>query len=276
MAGKSQMNRTVVALVVVIVLVAAVAIFLKRGAEEQSQQTVPQAVEPAPRAQPEPVPDVEPAPPSPSVPAEPEEPPPVLPALDESDPEVSAALTVQLGRRFMRDFMVPESILRKSVVTLDNLPGDRVAMKVRAIRRLDGKFLVAGPDDALYLDPDNYARYASFVRLIAEVDPVKAIDLYARWYPLLQQLYVELGYPGRQFNDRVIEVIDDLLVTPEVTGTIPLVRPHVLYEYADPRLEDLSGGQKVLLRMGPDHARVVKEKMRALRSQLVERSVSLQ
>lgn len=270
------MNRTVVALVVVVVLVAAVAIFLKRGAEERPPQAEPQVLETAPPPVPAPVPRVDPAPPAPSMPVEPDAPPPALPAVDESDPEVGAALTAQLGGSFMRDFMVPESMLRKSVVTLDNLPADRVAMKTRAIRRLDGKFLVAGTDDALYLDPDNHARYASFVRLIAEVDPAKAVDLYARWYPRLQQLYEELGYPGRQFNDRVIEVIDELLVTPEVNGTIPLVRPHVLYEYADPALEALSGGQKVLVRMGPDHARVVKEKLRAVRSQLVERSVSLE
>lgn len=270
------MNRTVLTLVVVIVLVAAVAFYLTRGAEDPPRQVAPAAVEPGSQPAPAPMLDVEPVPPPPSVPAEPVEPPPALPTLDESDPEISAALTAQLGRRFMRDFMVPESILRKSVVTLDNLRADRVAMKVRAIRRLDGKFLVAGTDDAPYLDPDNYARYETFVGLVAGVDPVRSVDLYAHWYPLLQQLYEELGYPGRQFNDRVIEVIDELLLTPEVAGTIPLVRPHVLYEYADPDLEALSGGQKVLVRMGPDHASVVKKKLRAIRSQLIERSVSLQ
>jgi hypothetical protein len=47
----------------------------------------------------------------------------------------------------------------------------------------------------------------------------------------------------RYFGDRLIEVIDDLLEAPEVQGTIKLVRPKVLYEFAAPELEDLSAGR---------------------------------
>lgn len=272
------MNRTVLALIAVIVLVVAVVLFLKRGPGDRAPDTMPApvATEPQPAPAPATAPDVEPPPPAPSMPAEPAEEVPPLPAVDASDPEIGAALAEQLGGRFLREFMVPESILRKSVVTLDNLPADRVSMKVRAIRRLDGKFLVGGTEDAPYIDPENYRRYSRFVRLIDGVDPDAAIDLYARWYPLLQQLYEELGYPDRQFNDRVIEVIDELLAAPEIGGPIPLVRPHVLYEFADPELEALSGGQKVLVRMGPDNARTLKDKLRDLRTRLVERSVARQ
>jgi hypothetical protein len=43
----------------------------------------------------------------------------------------------------------------------------------------------------------------------------------------------------------------------------------VQYEYADPKLEALTAGQKVLVRMGPDNARAVKTKLRELRSALI-------
>jgi hypothetical protein len=78
-----------------------------------------------------------------------------------------------------------------------------------------------------------------------------------------------LGYPDKYFNDRAIEVIDHLLATPEVEGPLNLVQPRVLYEFADPKLERLSAGQKILLRMGPDHRLKLKAKLREIRHALV-------
>ena len=91
---------------------------------------------------------------------------------------------------------------------------------------------------------------------------------YQRYYPLFQQAYSDLGYPDGYFNDRLIVVIDDLLATPNIDGPLRLVRPHVLYQFADPALESLSAGQKALLRMGRENAAVVKGKLRELREQL--------
>ena len=63
-------------------------------------------------------------------------------------------------------------------------------------------------------------------------------------YPLLQEEYRTLGYPSGEFNDRLIEAIDDLLATPDVAGSIQLVQPKVMYQFANPHLEALSAGQK--------------------------------
>ena len=53
---------------------------------------------------------------------------------------------------------------------------------------------------------------------------------------------------------------------PEPVGPIELTRPNVLYTFADPTLEALPAGQKLLIRMGPDNAAVIKAKLRELRS----------
>ena len=74
------------------------------------------------------------------------------------------------------------------------------------------------------------------------------------------------GSIGKYFNDRLVEAIDDLLKTPDVTGPIRLVRPKVFFEYADPALEGRSAGQKLLIRMGPDNAAAIKAKLRELRA----------
>ena len=88
------------------------------------------------------------------------------------------------------------------------------------------------------------------------------------FYPLFQQSYAELGYPSRYFNDRVFDVIDHLLATPDLSGPIALTQPKVLYEFADPQLQELSAGQKMLLRMGPDNEARVKAKLREIRKLL--------
>lgn len=120
--------------------------------------------------------------------------------------------------------------------------------------------------------------------LLAEsVNTTRAVDVYLRLYPLLQRAYEELGYPKRYFNDRLIEVINQLLATPnateqaikvqltEVKGSIPSVRPWVRYEFADPALESLSAGQKILLRVGPVNQRRLKAKLAAIRQELLKR-----
>jgi len=60
-----------------------------------------------------------------------------------------------------------------------------------------------------------------------------------------------------------------MLAAPDVQGPIKLVQPKVFYELADPKLEDRSAGQKLLMRMGPEHEREIKEKLQALRAEIV-------
>ncbi len=88
------------------------------------------------------------------------------------------------------------------------------------------------------------------MKLVQSTDTKQLGALYIRYYPLFQQAYEDLGYPGQYFNDRLVQVIDHLLQTPDVRGPIQLKQGRVFYEYADPALEARSAGQKLLLRMG--------------------------
>ena len=58
----------------------------------------------------------------------------------------------------------------------------------------------------------------------------------------------------------------NMLATPVRDEPIYLTRPNVLYEFADPDLESLSAGQKLLLRIGPDNAATIKHTLEQLRS----------
>ena len=79
-----------------------------------------------------------------------------------------------------------------------------------------------------------------------------------------------MGYPEGHFNTRLVQVIDHLLAAPEPAEPLRLVVPHVLAEYADPKLEAESAGRKVLFRMGRANAARVKAKLREIRRALVQ------
>jgi hypothetical protein len=77
-----------------------------------------------------------------------------------------------------------------------------------------------------------------------------------------------MGYPEGDFDQRLRSVIDDLLATPEPQRPLRLIKPEAYFLYAEEELESLSAGQKVLLRMGPDNAARVKDRLRAFRDAL--------
>ena len=192
-----------------------------------------------------------------------------LPPLDDSD----AYFLLELANIFGSDIEVllhKEAIIDRIVATVDNLPRGHVAEKVRPVGRLAAPFrtVAAGGDGPIYISPESYLRYQVLVGQIAAADINAIVDAYRRYYPLFQQSYERLGYPDGYFNDRVVEVIDHLLTAPEPEEPIRIVRPHVLYEFADPELESLSSGQKLLLRMGGDNSAVIKGVLRELRAEL--------
>jgi hypothetical protein len=190
-----------------------------------------------------------------------------LPPLDASD-EYFRLEIVELYGEAIDKLLVESGLIEKIVATVDSLPRAHVAEKIRPVGRLDGEFAVDGQDGSgeFALNPDNYARYDTLVQVVTSADIDRVVDTYRRFYPLFQDAYVNLGYPNGYFNDRVVEVIDHLLETPELEGPVELVRPNVLYLYADPELESRSSGQKLLLRMGPQHTASVKQTLRKLRA----------
>jgi len=193
-------------------------------------------------------------------------PPEALPSLDASDAPLHASLSSLGGTQGLEPLLRPEMLVRHIVVTVDNLPRKRVAVELRPVRPVPGHFGATGDEQASTLDPANYARYAPYVKLAQQIDLQQFAALYFHYYPLFQQAYQNLGYPNGYFNDRLVAAIDDLLAAPDLPGPVELVRPNVMYLYGDPKLEDLSAGQKVLLRMGPDNAAIVKARLRELRA----------
>ena len=193
-----------------------------------------------------------------------------LPPLDDSDSYFLLDIENTLGEAIEALF-VREAVIDRLVASIDNLPRAKIADQIRPVGTLDESFQPGtGPSGELVLGIDSYARYDALVAYLYYADVDTVYDIYQRFYPLFQKAFERLGYPDAYFNDRVIEVIDHLLAVPVQEGPIVLVRPNVLYEFADPDLEALSSGHKLLLRMGPNNAGTLKRKLEAFRARLVQ------
>jgi len=190
------------------------------------------------------------------------------PDMEHSDAELLAALPAAIGAGAVKDYLEQENLVRRIVVTVDNIPRQKIPVERRPVRRVGGVFHAEGDELHATLDPANFARYKPYVTVVRNVDVAGFMKIYVRYYPLLQRAYENLGYPKGYFNDRLVESIDVLLATPQVDGPIDLVRPNVMYEFADPALESRPAGQKLMLRMGPENSAAVKAKLTELRAAL--------
>ncbi|MDP3762370.1 MAG: DUF3014 domain-containing protein [Ramlibacter sp.] len=195
--------------------------------------------------------------------------------------QVDAALAELLGRKAVASFLQTSDFPRRFAATVDNLGRAHAPVALWPVNPIGGRFTVQELPDGPVIGADNAARYTPLVLLAEGVDTARAAQLYLRMYPLLQRAHEELGYPKRYFNDRLVEVIDVLLATPEVDGPvklrlvevkgpIPSERPWVRYEYADPALESLTAGQKILVRAGPVNARRLKAKLAEFRGHVAK------
>lgn len=193
---------------------------------------------------------------------------------------VDDAVSALVGKAAALQFLQLDDFPRRVVVTVDNLGRAHAAPALWPVNPAAPRFGVAGEGESARIAAANAERYAGFVRFVESVDPARAVELYFAMYPQFQRAYEDLGYPGRYFNDRLIEVIDLLLATPEpaqpprmqlteVQGPVKPVRPWVRWEYADPALQSLAAGQKLLVRMGLDHEQRLKARLREFKRQIL-------
>lgn len=208
--------------------------------------------------------------------------PAALPRPAEADAYIKNALIEALGRAEVFSFLNTDKFPARVVATVDNLARQKASSSLWPVVPTAGRFSIDQRSDGATIGPSNANRYAPFVRFVESIDSAKAAALYLRLYPLFQRAYEEQGYPGKYFNDRLVDVIDHLLQTPEppappkvamteVKGPIKPARPWVAYEFTDPNLEVRSAGQKVLLRMGNANAQRLKAKLREFRAQIAKR-----
>lgn len=191
-----------------------------------------------------------------------------LPPLSASDELVRRLVGELSSHPRVAAFLADEELVRRFVATVDNVARGTSPRPHLAAAAPDGGFPVLEENGRVLADPRGYDRYDPLVAAFTGLDPEGSAETYRRLEPLIDQAYRELGYPDREFDRTLERAIAELLAVPVVEGPVELVPEVQRYEYADPRLEDLSAAQKHLLRAGPDNVRRVQNHLRALAAAL--------
>ncbi|MGJ8688118.1 MAG: DUF3014 domain-containing protein [Gammaproteobacteria bacterium] len=240
---------------------------------------VPRAPEPVQRVEtPAPAPvatPVVPAPVSPVVaevaPIVPEVPEEIieLPSLNASDDMLNERIgATETGTRLL-SLLVPDDVIRKLVVFVENVADGNLPQLEYPVKRLPQSMAVRELDENLYeMQAVSYQRYTSLVDGLTAVNPEQAIAIYRLMKPLFQEAYAEIGYRNRDFDDALVRAIDNVLNAQTAQGPFQLIKPKVMYIYADSDTESMSPVEKQLLRMGPQNAEKLKLALRQYKTQL--------
>ena len=207
------------------------------------------AVEPA--EEPEPVvevpvqPVVEPEPPE-------EEPEVVLPSLNDSDGFVRERLQALRNGAAVLRLVADDQLIRKFVVFVENVGRHEFPQTDLPFRPVGVEMPIRELDQNLFLmEEDAYPRFDGFIDAMVAVDTEQAYALYRLLRPLFQQAYAEIGYRGRDFDDALRLAINNVLQATDVEGPFQLVKPSVMYLFADSELENADAVHKQLIRIGP-------------------------
>lgn len=192
-----------------------------------------------------------------------------LPSLNNSDEFVLDQLRTLPSGTALLSLLSDEQLIRGFVVLVDNVSKDTLSQANIPYRQLDEELPVETVDDNLFvLDEAGYSRFNRAIDIFVEVDTDQAMSLYRLFAPLFQQAYAEIGYRNVNFDNTLRRAIRTVLNTEEVEGPFQLVKPSVMYIYADTSMENMTDIQKQMIRLGPENAEKLKTKLRQFLQQL--------
>lgn len=228
------------------------------AAPEAAPVTAPQPGSPAEEVMTE-------TPPSPAI----DEPVLVLPALNESDEFVRERLPEAVPAPWRER----QDLLRRAAVVLENATRGEIPKRQLSFLAPEGgypvrKVEVPGAERPRYfVDPAGFNRYDRYLDMLEALPAEDMAGLLRDTGPLLAEALGELG-TAVTANEAILEAVDQMLAVPVLHGEVELVQPKVLFEYADPALENLTDLQKQVLRMGPDNVERLQAYLRVMRDAL--------
>ena len=193
--------------------------------------------------------------------------------LDTSDPAVKASLieSSSADEATVNRMLVNEGLIQRFVVSVTNLANDEMAPNHQLLTPPEQNFRVYSQAGKQWIDAASYKRYTPYVDMLESFDNDALLNIYGIYKCDIQAKFSEIGNPDEDFNQVLLEAIDQLLDTPEVPVPVEVYSDSVAYKYADERLENLNEPQKQLLRTGPDNMRRIKAKLRELKVLVEER-----
>jgi hypothetical protein len=192
--------------------------------------------------------------------------------LNASDEPVRELLRDSSNHPEFLRWLKSSGLIRRGVAIIDNIANgySPVVHFQPILKKPTGGFSVIDQEEKIILDPKSFKRYNFLTGVLTSVKSEMLVYHYRQLLPLLEKAYGELGFPGKTFRHTLAQAVDVLLeiepLIPE--GPIQLEEKVAVYAYADPQLEQLNDAQKHLLRMGPQNARLILDKLKEIKALL--------
>ncbi|MDG1123148.1 MAG: DUF3014 domain-containing protein [Glaciecola sp.] len=191
--------------------------------------------------------------------------------LDLSDQAIKQGLITALRAPLLSTLIVNESIIANLVASITNTAQGTLPENVSLLTPPTQEFAVFKKADNQFISPESFIRYNVYAQTFAQIETADLLALLAQYEPQILANFEQIAEPNADFTDTLITAINRLLDTPSVNLPIPVVSDSAMYKFANPQLEALLPAQKQLLRMGPDNMRMVKAKLRDLRTALASK-----
>lgn len=209
------------------------------------------------------------------------EPEPDLPPVTAPEPTIELSLAeanTQLAERLSELQIAPidEQFARKpnaierSVAITDILRQGEVPYKLLPVARPKQKFPFADNGLAVTMDPAGFARYDGLTNTLSKLDVNTTITLFREYQSTIQQAWQALGYADKSVEPALLEVLELIMLTPDIQLDARLLRDEANWVYEDESLEKLPALQKQIMRMGPENAERLKALARDLRGGLLD------
>ncbi|MEX0962746.1 MAG: DUF3014 domain-containing protein [Pseudohongiellaceae bacterium] len=192
-----------------------------------------------------------------------------LPSLNNSDAFVFEGLRALSNGAAVIRLLADEQLIRGIVVFADNISRGGFPQTGLPYKGVQGEMTVRNIDENLFvMDASAHDRFDPIIDTFVAVDTDQAMMLYRTLQPLFQQAYAEIGYRNVDFGDTLRSAINRVLRTSDVEGPYQLVKPSVMYLYADANIENMEEVQKQLIRIGPENTEKLKAKLRQFAERL--------
>lgn len=264
-------SRTVLLIIVAVAVIAgAVYWFLQRGKPEAEVTTLPPPAQldvsnaeestTAIDAEPTTSPAVEEPPPVPVPPVK-------LPPLDRSDADVISFL-LEASEGSFQSWLIQEHLIRKFVRAVNALEEGKLVSQYRPFNDPEIPFKANNSGETWQVDVTNFERYTPYLASLENVGPERLVQIYERYYPLLEQAYEELGVKKGDFRQVTKRALTRITKAPMPPQDATLSRPSVTYRFSAADLEQRAPVEKLLFRMGPENAQRLKKLAEELLTQM--------
>lgn len=219
-----------------------------------------------------------------------------LPLLDESDDWLKIKLPEITWRKELLKLIIDEDMIRRFVVFTDNFAQGIIAYEHSPFILPNAKFspekdsvsfqkvvkeseetssnssLQATPQlkqNVWQWNENSSRRFSLYVDLLRSMDSESLVQWYSEIKPLIDEAYGELGYED-DFTNTLQDAITRVLDMELPKSSMALIRPSVMYQFAEPELEALPDTDKLLLRLGRDNLLVMKSVLLELHEKLAQ------